>query len=39
MAEKMFVETAYISVRADLIKTFSRWHSLSLSPQAAVLAK
>lgn len=39
MAEKMFVETAYITIRGDLIKTFSRWHSLSLSPRAAVLAK
>ena len=39
MTEKMFVETAYITIRSDLIKTFSRWHSLSLSPQAAVLAR
>ncbi len=35
--EKMFFETAYISVRSDLIKTFSRWHTLTLSPQAVVL--
>jgi hypothetical protein len=37
--EKMFVETAYVSVRSDLIKTFSRWHTLTFSPQAVVLAK
>lgn len=37
--EKMFVETAYVSIRSDLIKTFSRWHTLTLSPQAAVLAR
>ena len=37
MPEKMFVETAYVSVRSDLIKTFSRWHALTLSPQAVVL--
>lgn len=39
MAEKMFIETAYVSIRSDLIKTFSRWHALTLSPQAAVLAR
>ena len=39
MPEKMFVETAYVSVRSDLIKTFSRWHALTFSPQAVVLAK
>ena len=37
--EKMYLETAYISVRSDLIKTFSRWHTLTLGPQAVVLAK
>src|SRR5688572_15813065 len=37
MPEKMFLETAYISIRSDLIKTFSRWHALTLSPQAVVL--
>ena len=37
MPEKMFLETAYVSIRSDLIKTFSRWHALTLSPQAAVL--
>ncbi len=35
--EKLYVETAYISMRSELIKTFSRWHLLMLSPQAAVL--
>jgi WD40-like Beta Propeller Repeat len=35
--EKLYIETAYISVRSELIKTFSRWHLLVLSPQAAVL--
>jgi hypothetical protein len=39
MPEKMFLETAYVSVRSDLIKTFSRWHALTLSPQAVVLAR
>jgi hypothetical protein len=39
MPEKMFFETAYVSIRSDLIKTFSRWHALSLSPQAVVLAR
>jgi hypothetical protein len=36
-ADKLYIETAYISVRSELIKTFSRWHLLILSPQAAVL--
>jgi hypothetical protein len=35
--EKLYIETAYVSVRSELIKTFSRWHLLLLSPQAAVL--
>jgi hypothetical protein len=35
--DKLYVETAYISVRSELIKTFSRWHLLVLSPQPAVL--
>ncbi len=35
--EKLYAETAYVSVRSELIKTFSRWHLLTLSPQAAVL--
>jgi hypothetical protein len=37
MPEKMFFETAYVTIRADVIKTFSRWHALTLSPQAVVL--
>jgi hypothetical protein len=37
LPEKIFFETAYVSVRADLIKTFSRWHALTLSPQSVVL--
>jgi hypothetical protein len=36
-AEKLYLETAYVSLRSELIKTFSRWHSVTLSPQAAVL--
>lgn len=35
--EKLYVETAYVSVRSEVIKTFSRWHLVTLSPQAAVL--
>ena len=35
--DKLYIETAYVSVRSELIKTFSRWHLLRLSPQAAVL--
>ena len=35
--DKLYTETAYVSVRSELIKTFSRWHMLVLSPQAAVL--
>lgn len=37
--DKLYVETAYISVRSEIIKTFSRWHLLMLSPQAAVLGR
>jgi hypothetical protein len=37
--EKLYVETAYVSLRSELIKTFSRWHLLLLSPQAAVLKR
>jgi len=36
---KLYIETAYISLRSELIKTFSRWHLLMLSPQAAVLGR
>ncbi|HKP39046.1 MAG TPA: hypothetical protein VJT71_19465, partial [Pyrinomonadaceae bacterium] len=35
--EKLYVETAYVTFRSELIKTFSRWHLITLSPQAAVL--
>lgn len=35
--EKLYIETAYVSVRSELIKTFARWHLLILSPQAAAL--
>ena len=38
-AEKLYVETAYVTLRSELIKTFSRWHLLILSPQAAVLGR
>jgi hypothetical protein len=31
--DKLYVETAYVSLRSELIKTFSRWHLVSLSPQ------
>ena len=35
--ERLYIETAYVSLRSELIKTFSRWHLVMLSPQAAVL--
>ena len=31
--EKLYVETAYVALRSELIKTFARWHLLSLSPK------
>lgn len=37
--DKLYVETAYVTMRSELIKTFSRWHLLALSPQGAVLKK
>jgi hypothetical protein len=37
--EKLYVETAYITFRSELIKTFSRWHLITLSPQATVLKR
>jgi hypothetical protein len=37
--DKLYLETAYVSVRSELIKTFSRWHVLILSTQAAVLGR
>lgn len=35
--EKLYVETAYVTFRSELIKTFSRWHLITLSPQAVVV--
>ena len=35
--EKLYLETAYVSLRSELIKTFSRWRLVTLTPQAAVL--
>ena len=37
--DKLYLETAYVSLRSELIKTFSRWHLLTLSPQAAALGR
>ena len=37
--DKLFVETAYLSLRSEMIKTFARWHLLILSPQATVLKR
>ena len=37
--EKLYVETAYVTFRSELIKTFSRWHLITLSPQAVVLGR
>ena len=37
--DKLYVETAYVSLRSELIKTFARWHLIALSPQAAVLKR
>jgi len=39
MPDKLYVETAYVSLRSELIKTFARWHLITLSPQAAVLKR
>ena len=36
--DKLYVETAYVTLR-ESIKTFSRWHLLTLSPQGAVLKR
>ncbi len=38
-ADKLYVETAYVTWRSELIKTFARWHLLTLSPQATVLKR
>ncbi|HMH43151.1 MAG TPA: hypothetical protein VK557_06690 [Pyrinomonadaceae bacterium] len=37
--DKLYIETAYVSLRSELIKTFARWHLITLSPQAAVLRR
>jgi len=37
--EKLYAETAYVTLRSELIKTFSRWHLLTLSPQGTVLKR
>jgi hypothetical protein len=37
--EKLYLETAYVSVRSELIKTFGRWHLVTLSPQGALLGR
>ncbi len=36
--EKLYVQTGYLDLR-NLLPTFSRWHLLTLSPQAVVLGK
>lgn len=38
MPEKLYVQTGYLDLR-NLMTTFSRWHALTLSPQAVVVAK
>ncbi len=37
--DKLYLETAYVSLRSELIKTFARWHLITLSPQATVLKR
>jgi hypothetical protein len=37
--DKLYIETAYLTLRSELIKTFARWHLLILSPQATVLKR
>jgi hypothetical protein len=37
--EKMFLETAYIRLFNEPVHTWSRWHLVTFSPQAAVLKK
>lgn len=37
--DKLYAETAYVSLRSELIKTFARWHLITLSPQTAVLKR
>jgi hypothetical protein len=36
--EKLYVQTGYLDLR-NALPTFSRWHLLTLSPQAAVLGR
>jgi len=36
--EKLYVQTGYLDLR-NMLPTWSRWHLLTLSPQAAVLGK
>lgn len=36
--EKLYVQTGYVDLR-NALPTWSRWHSLTLSPQAAVLGR
>ena len=36
--EKLYVQTGYLDLR-NLLPTFSRWHLLTLSPQAVVLGR
>ncbi len=38
LPEKLYVQTGYLDLR-NLMPTFSRWHLLTLSPQAVVLGK
>lgn len=38
LTEKLYVETGYLDLR-NLMPTFSRWHLLTLSPQAVVLGR
>jgi hypothetical protein len=37
--EKMYIETAFIRLFNDPVHTWSRWHLVSFSPQAAVLKR
>jgi hypothetical protein len=38
LPEKLYVQTGYLDLR-NALPTFSRWHLLTLSPQAVVLGK
>jgi hypothetical protein len=37
--EKMYIETAFIRLFDPPIHTWSRWHLVSFSPQAAILKR